>query len=205
MAIIRSHSGRVLLDTTQALIQVGRIPTNTHEFHFRFSGSHYNCPIRGIRIPVYVLEPTTAPNDYQNSFYAYYCDYEADSTRTVQVGQAMDYFFTATLSGCSVGICPQDATGRHWVGHANAMTVTMTINAMLSGASLPVLRQQQQLFQNRMLRNSHQGRMDVYHGPHYGIPEDSVDYLRTTLIGFRERRTGRWSFIRQVYDLAHFV
>src|SRR4028118_2420309 len=104
MAIIRSHSGRLLLDTAHAMIIVDEW-IDGHEFHFGPwpVASSYWCPIRDAWVPCYSLLKTTVPNDYHRSFYAYFCRYTPNQVHVAQLGQVMDYCFTPSLSGCSIG------------------------------------------------------------------------------------------------------
>lgn len=203
MAIIRSHSGKELLDTAEALIIVQVESTECHEFELVKTEMRHHCPILEMETPCYVLQPATSPKNYHKNFYAYFCSYEADKLRTVRIGQSMDYFFTASLSGCSVGIGLPDSLGRQWIGHANAMSAGENIGAMLAGAPVSTFQTVQQKFQKMMLKYANKGPLQVHHQQDYGIPVGTDAPMRTTLIGFRDKGSGKWSFIRQTYNVEN--
>jgi hypothetical protein len=120
----------------------------------------------------------------------------------------MDYFFTAPLTGCSIGFGNADRVGRTWVGHANAATAAVNLKNYLDSRgtkpTVAVLRTAQQLKQQKMLVGA--GLHNVQGPANYGHHRlESKERLVTTLIGFRDRNNGRWSFIRQTFDQTLFV
>lgn len=201
--IIKSDSGKVLLETSECIIWVPFNRTRYNEFHFELSHFWYDCPIRGMRLPHYMLVPTTLPND-RNSFHAYFCNMSEDTTRTVLMGKDWDYFFTATLSGCSIGIGKQDRLGRTMVGHANAGARALDFKHLLGSPSTDaVLGMAQEIKQEKMLKTL--GLRTILGPTIYGHSLESKEDLNTTLIGFRDKQSGRWSFIRQTYNERYLL
>ena len=52
-------------------------------------------------------------------FQAYWCPYEREETKFAVIGNQHDFCFTATITGCSIGLGHETATGDKLVIHSN--------------------------------------------------------------------------------------
>jgi hypothetical protein len=205
MAIIHSRTGKELLDTTKALIIIGVVKPHGHSFGFDDAGFNYRCPIREENIPAYILREKDKSN--ANSFDAHFCPYGIDEVHGIRVDASRDYFFTATLSGCNLGFGSLDKSdGSRWVGHSNAATIGGLINQYIDGEPSVVAktRMMQQLMQTKMLQSKEPTSQSLKPSG-YGRPLTDDSDIRATVIGLRDTKSNRWTYIRQNYVQSDFL
>ena len=118
--IIKSINGTEVLDTWTSLIKVFPTKPKGNRFRFRPLPKNYPCPIRNIRVPVYELIETKPGQEQDRiDIEAYFCNYQSNDVKKVEIGSEYPYFFTATLTGCSIGISKIAGSSTLVVAHAN--------------------------------------------------------------------------------------
>ena len=204
MAVIHSRSGKALVDTTEVLIIIGVEKPAGRSFNLEKAGFSYRCPIREEVVPVYMLREKNKSDP--NSFDAHFCHYGADEVHGIRVDASANYFFTATLSGCNLGFGALDESdGSRWVGHSNAATIGGIISQYIEDDPSVIVktRMVQQLMQTKMLQSQEPSSASLKPAA-YGRPLTDQNDIRTTVIGLRDTKSNKWTYIRQNYDQTDF-
>ena len=205
MAVIHARSGKPLLDTTEVLVIVPLYKPRGNSFKFDESAQDYRCPIRDKTVPVVYLQE--GDGSRADTFDAHFCPFGGDEMHSIRVDSSCDYFFTADVTGCTLGFGPADPhDGSRLVSHANAMTVGTKIFDNLEGepAQLVKARMIQQLVQSKMLQGIEPASSSLTPAA-YGRSLSTREDIHATVMGFRDTKSNQWTFIRQSYDGANFV
>lgn len=119
-------------------------------------------------------------------FQAYWCPYEREETKFAVVGTAANFVFTATITGCSIGLGHETANGDKLVIHSNhgstpqhGMTVAQTQEADIRALGGQTIHK-------------------VFGPSSYRVDSSGNGRYTGTVVGFRG--TGHWEFRTQRYE-----
>jgi len=181
-------------------------PRGRHSFMLDDSAGHARNAA-GALIPAYYLMPGDGGH---GCFEAYWCPYEPSGIRSVVVGSAAQFMFTATMAGCTLGVGSRTAAGERLVSHANAMA---TVDFMygdnpnaLSDFQMALVRARQQAVQKGLvLRRQRVGGqpdpgLTLIEPKNYRADAAGNQTLSSTTFGLRNEGTDDWGFYTQKYD-----
>lgn len=150
------------------------------------------------------------PNE-PSSFEAFWCDYRENQTRQVTVSDGADYLFTASMSGCSVGVGSLTPDGKRLVSHVNCARIGFLV-AEHTGEGLAGEwkgRMIQRMLQARSIRQVHgndNGVQVVGPTQYRTDPKTGGQLLDSTTFGVRDRFTNDWAFyVQKRYDVDTLV
>lgn len=146
--------------------------------------------IFNIRSEVFVLKGHIA-GPTAGFFNAYWCPYEREETKFAVIGNLADFCFTATITGCSIGLGHEAANGAKLIVHSNHGSTPDT------GAGLNVAQTQE-----RDIRNIGGTTIHKVFGPSgYRLDSKGRSKYTGTVVGWRGAGgAGPWEFRTQTYE-----
>lgn len=119
-------------------------------------------------------------------FQAYWCPYEREETKFAIIGTGADFAFTATITGCSIGLGHETAGGDKLVIHSNH-------------GSTPAQGKTVAETQADDIRNLAGGTLKTVFGPQqYRLDSKGNSRYTGTVVGYRG--SGHWEFRTQSYE-----
>jgi hypothetical protein len=119
------------------------------------------------------------------SFDAYWCPYEREDTFSVTAGTAADFLFTATITGCSIGLGSETSDGSRLVLHSNL------------GSTHPKFMSQGEAQDSTLKLMMGASGKTVFGPSSYRNGLNGEKYTGT-VVGWRHN--GHWEFRTQVYE-----
>jgi hypothetical protein len=119
-------------------------------------------------------------------FQAYWCPYEREKTKFAVIGTAAQFAFTATITGCSIGLGHETATGDKLVVHSNRGSTPDT--------GLTVAQTQEAAIRAKGGQTIHK----VFGPSGYRLDSSGTSRYTGTVVGFRG--AGHWEFRTQRYE-----
>jgi hypothetical protein len=191
------------------VIGYGDISGKTKLFLDDAQGDVWNAS-RTLELPGYFLK---GGDDGPGCFDAFWCQYEENKTFSVVVGPDADVMFTATMTGCSLGVGSRTESGHRLVSHANCARVGVSVNSELQDSEpeirLVKAREAQQNAQLESLQETHEGDSGLqivdpskYRRDPNWQPIDlkpNLQELSSTTFGVRDKKTNDWAFYVQKY------
>lgn len=137
------------------------------------------------------------------SFPAFWCKYQPEQTCSVMVTAEADLMFTATMSGCSLGVGSKTPEGGRLVSHANCGQLAQLIGSYLESNDqqwkIAAMRAAQQALQHASLLQEQKNDlgMEDIAPPRYLFDDKETEELDSTTFGVRDPSTDEWAFYTQ--------
>ena len=153
-------------------------------------------PVVGSRLgqplPVYKLSEAGYNVNY---FEAFWCPFQKNQANAVNLDNTADFFFTATMDGCSLGI-GSTAIGCVRVAHANAGGLGHKVG---KASGIAAGKAAQRRTQQAMLLSRITGPMEIVRPATYMTDLDLEERLKSTTFGVR-RGVDNWEVYCQQYE-----
>lgn len=198
---IISVNGTPILNTENIHFFSDSSEKKTGLFFLKKQAYNYNCPSRG-NVPSFKLVQAADDIPKNYVFKAYYLPYRKNDVTSLSLELAEDfnYFFTDMLDGCSVGISTEEVVTR--IYHANAYKHGEFLYRKEKLNCSFALRRQVNM-QNNMIRKASDNNVRIISPWNYGHYGENAMFYKTLFFGYRDTLSGRWTFLRQTYDIRN--
>ena len=170
-------------DTTQAYLVDEGVKILGLEI---YSATHVVARKLGKDVPAYKILPASALGATGGAtFQSYVCPYNQSYSFGITISDEADFMVTPTMDGCTFGVGSATASGARLVYHANCGG-NKALQANRIQTALPTAK----LWDKNDYMEERLG----------GIYSGFNEYLKSTLVGVRNRASGAWSFHAQVYE-----
>ena len=149
-----------------------------------FPASMYLGAASGVLYPaIYTPSSNTSAAGY---FEGYWCPYEREETKFAVIGNQVPFCFTATITGCSIGLGHETANGDKLIIHSN--------HGSSPAEGLTVAQTQEADIRNLGGATVHK----VFGPASYRLDSKGAGRYTGTVVGWRG--SGHWEFRTQTYE-----